>query len=495
MSDPQFLDVRLEGVHLSRDERPVLVDVNWQVQPGEHWMLAGANGAGKSQLLKLLAGDVWPSPQPPFRREYRFAGELHTQPLEVKDEIAYLGPERQDRYERYDQDFTALAVVGTGLHRSDIPLDELSEAQRDRALELLSSLGIARLASRRLLTLSYGERRLVLLARALASRPALLLLDEVGNGLDVRNRRRLERWLERSRRSRLPWVYTTHRLEDVPAGANRLLLLERGRIVHAGAFDRRRLREFFERPVEQPAVPRSAAGARRGAPEAGTAVLELQHADVHHEALRVLCDVDFTLRAGTCWVVHGPNGSGKTTLLRALYGDNAIARPGRVLRFGEERMPVPDFRLRCGFVAPHLHSQFLQTETVIDVVVSGLHASIGLNDPATAAEKRRALRALRELGLEALADRTLRELSYGQVRRVLFARALIRRPAILLLDEPFSGVDAPTREALGGAIDAYVREGLAIVLSSHHRAEWPDAAGWELELRRGRVVYQGARRR
>lgn len=487
--------MRLEGVHLSRADRPVLVDIDWRVQPGEHWVLLGANGAGKSQLLKLLAGDVWPSPLPRFRREYVVGGRAHTQPLDVKDDIAYLGPERQDRYERYDQDFTVLAVVGTGLHRSDIPLDVLTPAERRRALELLASLGIARLASRRLLTLSYGERRLVLLARALASAPGLLLLDEVGNGLDVRNRQRLERWLERSRRSRLPWVYATHRLEDVPPGANRLLLLEQGRVRHAGALDRRLLREFLDRPPVVPAKRARIARAPRVRDGDAVPVIELRDADVFQETVRVLREVNLRVLPGSCWVVHGPNGSGKTTLLRTLYGDNAVARPGKVLRFGKPRMPLPDFRRRCGFIAPHLHAQFLQTETALDVVVSGLHASIGLDAPATAVEKRRARRALDDLGLLSLADRTLRELSYGQVRRVLFARALIRAPALLLLDEPFSGVDATTRAALGAVIEERVRSGLAIVMSSHHRAEWPDAAACELELRRGRVVYQGARRR
>ena len=495
MTASRFLDVRLAGVHLSRGERPVLVDVSWRVRPGEHWVLVGANGAGKSQLLKLLAGDVWPSPQPRSQREYLFAGDVHTQPLDVKDEIAYLGPERQDRYERYDQDFTALAVVGTGLHRSDIPLADLSLAQRRRALQMMRSLGIARLAARRLLTLSYGERRLVLLARALASRPGLLLLDEVGNGLDVHNRLLLERWLERSRRSRLPWVYATHRLEDVPVGANRLLLLEHGRVRHAGALDRRLLREFLDRTQVAPSRIRLPARATPTRSSEAAPLIELRDADVFHDATRVLRDVQFELLAGTCWVIHGPNGSGKTTLLRALYGDNAIARPGAVLRFGKARMPLHDFRQRVAFVAPHLHAQFLQTELALDVVVSGLHASVGLDAPATAAEKRRARRILDALDLAPLAGRSLRELSYGQVRRVLFARALVRDPVVLLLDEPFSGVDAPTRAALGALIEQRVAAGLAIVMSSHHRAEWPDAATCELELRRGRVVYQGVRRR
>lgn len=475
----------------------MLAGIDWQVRPGERWVVLGGNGAGKTQLLKLLAGEVWPAPQPRGKREYFWRGAAFRTPEGVREQIAYLGPERQDRYERYDQDFTVTAVVATGLHRTDIPLAPITAEDRRRAREWLAKLGIGALATRRLLTLSYGQRRLVLLARALATRPALLLLDEAGSGLDARNRARLDRWLERSAHSLLPWVYTTHRADDVPAAANRLLLLDAGRISYAGRFDRERLEARLQRrpPRARASVPKAPAprrprgrGGMRGDP---VPVLELERADVFAGSVALLRGVDLTVRAGECWMVHGANGSGKSTLLRALYGDHAIARPGVVRRFGEPRMPLPEFRARVGLVAPHLHAQHLQTELALDVVVSGLHASIGLNDPATSAEARRARRALRELGLDELRDRTVRELSYGQMRRLLFARAFVAGPRLLLLDEPFAGVDAQTRQILLGVIEAHVARGLAIVMASHHRNEWPRCATHELQLRGGRVVRRG----
>ena len=95
---------------------------------------------------------------------------------------------------------------------------------------MLGRLGIAELAERRFLTLSYGERRLVLIARALASRPRLLLLDEVANGLDARNHARLQKWLASTARSSMPWVFATHRHGDVPDVMTHLLELDRGRV-------------------------------------------------------------------------------------------------------------------------------------------------------------------------------------------------------------------------------------------------------------------------
>ena len=129
-----WVEVRLEGLDLHRDGRHVLRDLHWRVAAGERWVVLGGNGAGKTQLLKLLAGAVWPDPATPSTRRYRYRGETLDSPYGVLEEIAYLGPERQDRYERYGWNPTALQVVGTGLTRSDIPQGPLSAGARRRAL-------------------------------------------------------------------------------------------------------------------------------------------------------------------------------------------------------------------------------------------------------------------------------------------------------------------------------------------------------------------------
>src|SRR5581483_9627614 len=129
--------------------------------------------------------------------------------------------------------------------------------------------------------------------------------------------------------------------------------------------------------------------------------------------------------------------------------------------------------------------------TVAEVVQSGRHASIGLNDAPTAADRAAARRSLAFFGLTGLATRTLRELSYGQLRRVLFARAWVRHPDLLLLDEPFAGVDGPTRRALRRQVETLVADGAAVVMTTHHRPEWPDCVSHELELARGEARYCG----
>ena len=483
-SDPQF-SVSLRHIDLDRGERPVLRDVNWYIGPGQRWLLIGGNGAGKTQLLKLVSGAVWPKADHGSRR-YRLKGESFPTPAGIADEIAYIGAERQDRYEHYDWNFLVREVVGTGLHRTDIPMQPLTAAEERRVASLLGRLGVAPLAERRFLTLSYGERRLVLIARALASRPRLLLLDEVANGLDARNHARFQTWLASTSQSRMPWVFATHRIGDVPDVMTHLLELDRGRVVRSGAMRAPRARALLEQ--EAPAFLRNSR-ARARKPARRRVLVKLGRANVYVDDAHILHGVDLEVCAGQCWVVHGPNGSGKSTLLRTLYGDHAVAAGGSVQRRGiVPGVALEKFKLRTAFVAPHLQTWHQPRMPVTEAVASGRHASIGLNEPITAGDRKHAERALRRFGIFGLRQRTLAEMSYGQARRVLFARAWAREPELALLDEPFAGLDRATRADLARRLNEWIEAGGSCVIATHHRDEWPAHTTHVLELEQGRVI-------
>jgi molybdate transport system ATP-binding protein len=335
--------------------------------------------------------------------------------------------------------------------------------------------------------LSYGQRRLVLLARALAWNPKLLLLDELLNGLDATNRANALRWLESTGRSKMPWVLSSHRAEDVPSVTTHALVLQKGRVKYSGP--------IANAPLAQWLDAHGARGGRRRS-SVGTAerhtLVRLANGSVFLDGHEALTNISLSLNAGDVWVVHGPNGSGKSTLLRAIYGDHAIAVGGTIERDGiVPGVPLELFKRRVGFVASHLQTDHPQDLTVAEVVQSGRHASIGLNDPATATDRAAARSALSFFGLARFESRTIRELSYGQLRRVLFARAWVNKPELLLLDEPFAGVDAPTRRSLLQHIEQLASRGTTVMMATHHREEWPHDATHELELREGRSEYCG----
>lgn len=490
------LTVTLEHIDLDRGERHVLRDVSWRIRPGERWGLFGPNGAGKTQLLKLIAGDVWPKPTRRGRRWYRLGRERQREPAVARDFIAYVGAERQDKYERYGWNLTVQELIGTGLNRTDIPLDRPDARQRQQIAQLIRRFDLRSLAARRFLTLSYGERRLALIARAIASRPRLLLLDEVFNGLDERRRASLMRILDRSRRSRLPWVLSAHRPQDLPASLTHLLVLERGRIAHAGRYSR----ALLERAVGAAASRRGCSAsrlkqarhpARRPAKRNGV-LISLRNADVYVDEHRVLEQISWDICAGEQWAIVGSNGAGKSSLIRTIYGDLAPAAGGDLTRRGfPPGTHIEEFKKTVGLLSPELQSEYARDDvSVEDIVISGRHASIGLNDAPTPADRRAARRWLRAFDLGDLARSKPRELSYGQLRRVLLARAMVNAPRLLLLDEPCTGLDVATRAVVLAHLERLARSGVQLVMATHHESDLVPAINRVLRLKQGRIEAQ-----
>ena len=484
-----YLSVTLRRIDLDRNERAVLRGVEWSIRPGQRWLLIGGNGAGKTQLLKLVSGAVWPSPTGRELRRYHWKGEHFDSPAGVLEEIAYVGAERQDRYEHYEWNFRAQEVVATGITRTDIPVRELAAAENRKVASLFKQLDIEELADRRFLTLSYGERRLVLIARAMASAPKLLLLDEVANGLDARNHGRFMQWLAGTAKSRMPWVFATHRNPDVPDSMTHLLRLEKGRVRQSGRVSPARAREMLRQDSREFLAPKAR---RRPSLRKRRVLVSLRNAHVHVDDAHVLHGIDMEVARHDCWVVHGANGSGKSTLLRTVYGDHGVAAGGSITRAGiVPGVALEKFKLRTAYVAPHLQTWQQPKMPVMEVVASGRYASIGLNEALTASDRRHAERALRRFGLLAMRNRTMAELSYGQARRVLFARAWAREPELALLDEPFAGLDRATRADLARRLNVWLAEGGSCIIATHHREEWPAHTTHVMELAAGRAVRSG----
>jgi len=488
---PRLDAIRLEQASVRLGRHWALRDVALEIEAGQRWLLAGPNGSGKTVLLKLLRGDFWPTPTGRERRLYRFDGEWQAQPLHARERIAYLGPERQDRYERHEFNAPVEEVVATGFTGDDLLLEEPSAAQWHAVRDALQDVGLAGLARRRFLTLSHGQRRRVLLARALVGRPDVLLLDEVLNGLDAASRSMFLGALRRASGPHVAWILTTHRMAERPPGITHVARIENGRLTAS------------ERVASCPgrhaaAVPSpSDAGGRNTVAEASVELrarplLRLRCASVYRDERRVLGPLDWTVADGEHWHVAGPNGAGKSTLIALLYGDLAPAAGGQIERRGFPRgTPIAEWKRSVGLVSPELHSTYAATAcTALEIVVSGLHSSIGLDESPIAAERLLARRWLTCLGLRGLGQRRARELSYGQLRRALVARALVADRRLLLLDEPFDGLDAPARGVVAAQLAAAVRRGAQVVLATHHPEDVPPYVTKRLALpvRRARAA-------
>jgi molybdate transport system ATP-binding protein len=477
------LSVSLRAVSVRRGSKWVLRDVTLSLEPGSRWALIGDNGSGKTQLLKLLAADVWPTPNGREARIYRI-GRRVVDLMEAKHRIAYIGAELQDKYTRYGWDLGVKDLIATGLHRTDLLLSPITTAEHRQVDAILRACDLRRHAARRFSSLSYGQKRLALLARALVQAPDWLLLDEFYNGLDLECRSRIDRMLETARGAGTSWIAATHRAGDVPLGTCGLIELCAGRLKSMRVLRDTELASLSSRTGKSArrhrspgAAPPSGAQCPRTSPSAvadAPLLLRLTRADLYVDYRPVLRDLNWELRKGQHWAVFGANGAGKTSFLKLLYGDLSPALGGRIEREGVlAGTPISEWKRGVGYVSPELQADYAVEVTLTDLVASGRYASVGLVDAPTVEDLRTALRWLKLFRLASVAARRPRELSYGQLRRALIARALAAEPHVLLLDEPLTGLDPRQRTIVKGVLERLMREQLTLVMTAHHAEDLP----------------------
>jgi molybdate transport system ATP-binding protein len=490
MTDTQAL-IELENCSVTLGEHAALKNVSFAFYAGQRWVLIGANGSGKSVLLKLLRGDMWPTATGRERRRYCLQGYCHDEPGDDKALIAYSAPERQDKYLRYNWNLKVAQIVTTGLFDEDIPLTKASAAQQERVVSMLKRLRLWSLRERRFLTLSYGQRRRVLLARMLISKPKILLLDEVFNGVDKVTRLQLLKLLE-DRRQAPTWMLAAHSVDDIPASATHLLHLQAGKVISAGPIQTRQLEQLRrDGQVRNAEARRRIKGATLQTPKPVKTqqLVSLRNVELFRDYRPVLQAVNWSVNVGEHWAIVGPNGSGKSSLLMLLYGDLHPALGGIVERAEFVRgTPISQWKARVGYVSPELQADHFAAGQIIDIVASGRYASVGLNQAITAADRRAAIPWLKFFGIDALAERGPRQVSYGQMRLALLARAMVNRPQLLLLDEPFTGLDPDMHAYVVTTLQRLAANGTQIIMALHDAADVLPVVQHVLRIGRGGQV-------
>lgn len=452
--------------HLSDRKTLRLNDLT--INRGESWAFVGANGSGKSSLARALSGELAPGKgqvTQDFQRPVR---------LSLEQLQALVSQE----WERNNTDLVGEGEDDTGRTTAQIIQDTVHDEARCE--KLAQQFGIHALLPRRFKYLSTGETRKTLLCQALMAQPDLLILDEPFDGLDVASRANLAEILHDLHQQGYTVVLVLNRFDDIPDFVQHVGVLAECTLTHVGA----REAILAEALVAQLAHSETLQGMALPEPDEPARLPQLAN-DTPRVVLRngivawndqvVIDGLSWQVNPGEHWQIVGPNGAGKSTLLSLVTGDHPQGYSNDLTLFGRRRgsgETIWEIKQHIGYVSSSLHLDYRVSCNVRTVVLSGFFDSIGLYQPASDRQKALARQWLALLGMDnALADAPFHALSWGQQRLVLIARALVKHPTLLILDEPLQGLDPINRQLVRRFVDVLIGEGRTQLLFVSHHAE------------------------
>ena len=461
--------------------------VNWTIQAGEQWAVIGPNGAGKSLLIDLL------------QRKFALkAGEVNfASNGRVSDFVRCIT--FKDIYSLADCQNTYYQQRWHATENDEVPrAAELLGVTPEEGIkneELIDLFGIRELLTKKIIYLSSGELRKFLIVRALLKHPRLLILDNPFIGLDAPSRALLVEMLQQMTQVHgVQVILLLSNPQDIPAMVNRVLpVVDRTLLppMSREAFlaDKVLIHRLFpteglteEQPVEVSALPVDP----EKQPATHTVTLRMEKVKVHYGSRTILQDIDWEIKNGEKWALFGPNGSGKSTLLSLVYADNPQSYANTLYLFDKKRgsgESIWDIKKRIGYVSPEMHLYYRQNVSTLKIVGSGFFDSIGLYQQCSEEQETLALAWMRLFGIDHLRDRMFQTLSSGEQRLVLLARAFVKDPDLIILDEPLHGLDLSHKKQAAAIIEQFCeRPGKTLIYVTHYPHELPACVDHHFEL-------------
>lgn len=445
-------------MHIARLIHPRLAIDELTIQSGEFWCAYGAGRSGINEFLDLLEGKL-----DQFQAE---SLQLPTAPAIISFSA------QQDIFEEEirndDSDFLDRPDPGT-LAYEFLPPERLKSILID-AFDMRSALhtGYRQLSS--------GQSRKLLLLQAILSGSTTVILDSPYDGLDPLACLELDRAFSQLQREELRLIVLVRNIEDIPSWCGNLAVFQKGRLAYQGT--RTELlpvienlaattsRLFHSSPLRENGVDKA-----NSLPHE---LLRLQNGFAGYGDKTIFSGLNLSITRSRHTLVTGPNGCGKSTLLHIITGDNPKCYANDLKVFGIQRgtgESIWELKRHMGIVSPEIHRNYRVPGTALHVVLSGLFDSIGLYQRVTARQEREAANWLAAIDMAEHAGTPFRTLSYGDQRLVLIARALIKQPPLLILDEPTQGLDSGARKALLDFLETVSRGSRTTILYVSHRQD------------------------
>ena len=435
----------------------------------QHTVILGPNGSGKSALAALLAGD----------------GELLDGQRQVISNIAWVSVEQQQgliEAEKQKDCADILDIIPIPSTVEEILLDGLRLEDIDQTLltTVTNVFSLSAMLQRPFRALSTGETRKLLLAKALLSQAKLLILDEPWDGLDKQSCADFNALLlEISSQTTL--VLVLNRLSEVPSFCQQLILMQSGSIQWQTPVDDNlaeqltHISQLQHMQQQDLALPDKDGDSFAPHPlDANAPLVKLSNVKVNYADNIVFSGLNWTIEPQQHWQVTGPNGSGKTCLLNLITGDHPQCYVNDIYVFGYQRgsgESIWQIKQYIGYLSNAFHLDYRVNCSLLDVVLSGFYDSIGLYQQATNNQLALATQWLNLMGLGTQTVTPFQQLSFGDQRLALIARAMVKHPALLILDEPCNGLDDINRLKVLALIELLAREGSTTLLYVNHHQE------------------------
>ncbi|MGD2269583.1 MAG: ATP-binding cassette domain-containing protein [Desulfobacterales bacterium] len=453
---------------------------HWEIEKSQQWAIIGPNGAGKSILAAAIAGEL------PI-----VAGKIvYPRFKSGPNRVGYVSFESHQRLMANEERRDASRYFSKKLNSYTTARDAIRAAlpePRGRVpinlAEVYTWLEMQDLLDRPIRVLSTGEMRKVLIARALVKSPQLLILDEPFEGLDTRANKRLKAIIHNLMHSGMQLILITHRLAEIIPHITHVLGIKDGHLLLEGKRDEILVPDKLDALYATVATDLSTIHclsdiAKKRADEPKKTWITMKAVTVKYGRKRVLDNLNWTVKSGENWALLGPNGSGKTTLLSLIAGENPQAYSNEIYLFGRRRgsgESIWEIKKRIGLISSEFQIRYRRSITSMAVVLSGFFDSVGLYRHSSAQQRKIAEQWMALLKIEDKADTRFDILSYGQQRLVLLARAMVKSPQLLILDEPCQGLDRSTRKRMMSLLDVIVRHTTTgILYVTHHLKEKPE---------------------
>ena len=473
--------VRVNNLSLSIQTQKVFRQVSFNLMKGEHYAVVGPSGSGKTTLLRVLAGRVFQTGA--VQKTPGIQTTLVEQQHIFKNLSNTSSFYYQQRFNASDGD-DAMSVAE--YLEQELSLYEAS--QQNEVQKLLHLLSVDKLLERKLIQLSNGENKRVQLVKALLLKPDILLLDNAFIGLDQEARKKLSDLLEAISKKEITIVLVTSG-NHIPVFVTKVVQLTMDgdlQVVNRQDF----VNKSYGLHLSIDLVLLQRLMNDGEAADFNTAVC-MKNVTIRYAGKTILENINWQVKKGERWSLSGPNGAGKSTLFSLISADNPQAYANEIYLFDKRRgtgESIWDIKKRIGYVSPELHLYFESSTSVFEAVASGLFDTIGLFRVLNEEQAEKVLGWLRLLGIEKLRTQLLRNLPSGIQRLTLLARALVKNPSLLLLDEPVQGLDEEQAALFKNVVEQIcLHSDKTMIYISHYKEEVPSCVDKFIQLEEGKI--------